>query len=46
MADDKLSELLTLKYQAIADAKHELGDISSIRETFIGFQEYLYNRTE
>jgi type I restriction enzyme, R subunit len=40
--DDKLPELLTLKYQAIADAKHELGDISSIRETFIGFQEYLY----
>ena len=40
--DDKLPELLNLKYQAIADAKHELGDISSIRETFIGFQEYLY----
>jgi len=41
--DDKLPELLTLKYQALADAKHELGDISTIRETFIGFQEYLYH---
>jgi type I restriction enzyme, R subunit len=41
--DDKLPELLNLKYQAIADAKHELGEISSIRETFIGFQEYLYS---
>jgi len=42
--DDKLPELLTLKYQALADAKHELGEISSIRETFIGFQEYLYSQ--
>ena len=39
---DKLSPLLLLKYNAIADAKRELGDIKSIRETFIGFQEYLY----
>ncbi len=42
MDDAKLPELLTLKYKAIADAKRELGDISSIRDTFIGFQEYLY----
>ena len=40
--DSKLPDLLTLKYKAINDAKRELGDISSIRETFIGFQEYLY----
>jgi type I restriction enzyme R subunit len=40
--DVKLSPLLVLKYKAIADAKRELGDIKSIRETFIGFQEYLY----
>ncbi len=40
--DNKLSPLLVLKYKAIADAKRELGDIKSIRETFIGFQEYLY----
>jgi len=40
--DDKLGNLLRLKYRAIADAKRELGDIPSIRETFVGFQEYLY----
>ena len=40
--DAKLPELLTLKYRAIADAKQELGDIGTIRDTFIGFQEYLY----
>jgi type I restriction enzyme R subunit len=40
--DAKLPELLTLKYKAIADAKRELGAISDIRDTFIGFQEYLY----
>lgn len=31
-----------LKYKAIADAKRELGTISDIRDTFIGFQEHLY----
>ena len=40
--DSKLPDLLELKYKAIADAKQELGDIKSIRETFIGFQERLY----
>jgi type I restriction enzyme R subunit len=41
--DSKLPDLLELKYKAIADAKRELGDIKSIRETFIGFQEHLYH---
>ncbi len=40
--ESKLPDLLELKYNAIADAKTELGDIPSIRNTFIGFQEYLY----
>ncbi len=40
--DAKLPDLLELQYHAIADAKRELGDISTIRNTFIGFQEYLY----
>lgn len=40
--DAKLPDLLELKYNAIADAKRELGEIKSIRETFIGFQEHLY----
>lgn len=39
---DKLPDLLELKYKAIADAKRELGEIKTIRESFIGFQEYLY----
>lgn len=39
---DKLSPLLHLKYNSIADARNELGDIHSIRKTFIGFQEFLY----
>ncbi|MBZ9628145.1 DEAD/DEAH box helicase family protein [Psychroflexus sp. CAK1W] len=38
----KLPDLLELKYEAITDAKRELGDIKSIRETFIDFQEHLY----
>ena len=42
--DAKLKPLLELKYSAIDDAKKELGDIASIRNTFIGFQEYLYQR--
>ena len=40
--DTKIGDLLTLKYHAIADAKKELGDIATIRNTFIGFQTYLY----
>jgi len=40
--DKKLPELLELKYKAIADAKRALGEIKSIRENFIGFQENLY----
>ena len=44
--DSKLPDLLELKYKAIADAKRELGDIKSIRETFIGFQEHLYQDRE
>jgi type I restriction enzyme R subunit len=40
--DAKLPDLLELKYNVIADAKRELGDIPSIRNAFIGFQEHLY----
>ena len=42
--DTKISDLLVLKYHAIADAKKELGDIATIRNTFIGFQTYLYDK--
>jgi len=40
--DAKLADLLVLKYHALADAKNELGDIKSIRNTFVGFQPHLY----
>lgn len=41
--DAKLPNLLELKYKAFADAKRELGAIKSIRDSFIGFQQYLYS---
>ncbi|MDP2940568.1 MAG: DEAD/DEAH box helicase family protein [Candidatus Omnitrophota bacterium] len=41
---EKLPDLLTLKYQAISDAEEILGGVDSIRETFIGFQKYLYSK--
>lgn len=41
--DDKLPRLLELKYRAIADAKRQLGDLKTIRESFIGFQHHLYD---
>ncbi|NDK37330.1 restriction endonuclease subunit R [Pseudoxanthomonas gei] len=39
---DKLSPLLRLKYNVIADAAAELGTPQQIREVFVGFQKYLY----
>lgn len=43
--DKKLPELLELKYNAVADAKAQLGSLSTIRENFIGFQKWLYGET-
>lgn len=40
---EKLSPLLILKYKALADAKRELGEIKTIRDSFIGFQQHLYS---
>ncbi len=40
--DTRIKGLLELKYKSVSDAKETLGDIKSIRETFIGFQKYLY----
>lgn len=39
---EKLPVLLRLKYRAVSDGIAELGDVGSIREAFVGFQEYLY----
>lgn len=40
--DTRLKGLLELKYHSIHDAKVAMGDVKSIRETFVGFQKYLY----
>lgn len=39
---EKLSQLLRLKYGAIADAIADLGKPNEINEVFVGFQKYLY----
>jgi len=41
---EKLPDLLTLKYQALSDAEEILGDVDTIRDTFIGFQKHLYSK--
>ena len=40
--DAKLGDLIKLNDGSIEDAKEQLGAIKDIRETFIGFQEHLY----
>jgi type I restriction enzyme R subunit len=40
--NEKLPDLLELKYHSINDAVAMLGNVTEIREVFIGFQEYLY----
>jgi type I restriction enzyme R subunit len=39
---EKLGNLLELKYHTVADAAIQLGGVPIIRDTFIGFQQYLY----
>jgi type I restriction enzyme R subunit len=41
---EKLPMLLELKYHSISDAVETLGDVKSIRSTFIDFQKYLYQQ--
>jgi len=41
---DKLPELLKLKYMALDDAKQLLGTVEAIRNMFIGFQKFLYEQ--
>jgi type I restriction enzyme R subunit len=42
LSQEKLKDLLGLKYQSIHDATSELGSTSEIRQLFVGFQKYLY----
>jgi len=39
---EKLTSLLVLKYQSVPDAVDQLGGVPLIKDTFIGFQQYLY----
>ena len=41
--EEKLPQLLNLKYHAIADAVDTLGDVDLIRSTFFDFQRSLYS---
>ncbi len=41
---EKLPHLLTLKYQALDDAKAMLGTVETIRNLFVGFQRFLYEQ--
>lgn len=43
LAQDKLKDLLKLKYHALADAIAELGRPEEIGKIFAGFQKYLYD---
>jgi type I restriction enzyme R subunit len=43
---EKLSDLLELKYRTVSDAADQLGSTSQIRDTFIGFQQYLYRNLD
>ena len=40
--ENKLPQLIALRYQTVSDAVAELGQVSEIRETFVGFQKHLY----
>jgi type I restriction enzyme R subunit len=44
LEQEKLPELLKLKYHALEDATQVLGGVEKIQKTFIGFQKYLYER--
>ncbi|MDP8568146.1 EcoAI/FtnUII family type I restriction enzme subunit R [Methylophilus aquaticus] len=42
---EKLKDLISLRYQSIHDATAELGNAAEIRQLFVGFQKYLYQPT-
>tara|TARA_R110002020_G_scaffold389217_3_gene599803 strand:- start:6235 stop:6753 length:519 start_codon:yes stop_codon:yes gene_type:complete len=44
LSRSKMQSLITLKYSTIDDAIKELGDIATIKNTFVGFQRCLYGR--
>jgi type I restriction enzyme R subunit len=44
--DEKLPDLLELKYDAVSDAVDQLGSVAKIREVFVGFQRHLYSERD
>ena len=42
--DGKLAPLLRLRYGSIEDAQAQLGSVPEIRQLFVGFQRYLYEK--
>ncbi len=42
LEQSKLPQFIELRYGTVDDAISEFGDVESIRELFVGFQEYLY----
>lgn len=42
LATSKMRSLIELKYATLSDATQQLGPPMMIRETFVGFQKYLY----
>ena len=44
LGEEKLPELLNLKYHAVSDAVRILGDVRNIRSLFFNFQKNLYSK--
>jgi type I restriction enzyme R subunit len=42
LAPSKIKTLVALKYNTVNDAAAELGSVATVKETFVGFQKYLY----
>lgn len=42
LSQEKLPDLLELKYNSVRDAAIQLGGAASIKDVFVGFQKYLY----
>jgi type I restriction enzyme R subunit len=46
LGQEKLAHLLELKYHTVSDAAAQLGGVPLIRDTFVGFQQFLYERRD
>jgi type I restriction enzyme R subunit len=44
--DAKLAPLLRLRYGSINDAQEQLGPVADIRQLFVGFQRFLYDKLQ